>query len=100
MRSVPVAPTEAPSIDLESLVLAKGAHRSPTGGACVMEAVALVAGEPWSDHPECASRLLGAFLRSWDDTLPDDERQQLKQDVPRPVASRGTAQRDDARACL
>ena len=95
-----MAPTEAPSIDLESLVLAKGAHRSPTEGACVMEAFAFVAGEPWSDHPECASRVLGAFLRSWNDTLPDDERQQLKQYVPRLVGSKGTAEQEDARAWL
>jgi hypothetical protein len=42
-----------------------------------MEAVAFVAGEPWSDHPECACPVIGEFLRTWNDGLPDDERETL-----------------------
>ena len=45
----------AATIDIEALVLQKGAHRSAAEGMCIMEAVAYVAGEPFSDHPSCAS---------------------------------------------
>lgn len=50
-----------------------GAHFSLDDGLCVMEAVAYVAGEPWSDHPKCACPVLGAFMRAWNDGLPTDE---------------------------
>ena len=50
-----------------------GAHFSLDDGLCVMEAVAYVAGEPWSDHPTCACPVLGAFMRAWNDGLPTDE---------------------------
>ncbi len=55
-------------------VLLKGAHEPPNGtfAACAMEAVAYVAGEKWSDHPECVSPVIGGFMRSWNDGLPND----------------------------
>lgn len=40
---------------LESLSLKRGAHQEAEKAFCVMEAVAYVAGEPWSDHPKCVS---------------------------------------------
>ena len=49
-----------------------GSH--PSGiqnGMCIMEAVSYVAGEPWSDTPECACPVIGSFLRSWNDSIPD-----------------------------
>ena len=52
--------------------LSAGAHETEHEGACVMEAVAYVAGEPWSDKPACACPVLGAFLRTWNDHLPTD----------------------------
>ena len=62
---------------LKGLHLKSGAH-SPDSTFCVMEAVAFVAGEPWSDHPECACPVISAFLRSWNDGLPSDaERDRL-----------------------
>jgi len=66
-------------VDLLSRIppLASGAHKSIKQGACVMEAVSYVAGEPWSDCPECVCPVLGAFLRSWNDSLSDDERDTL-----------------------
>ena len=36
-------------LDLETLRLESGGHSSPDKGFCVMEAVAFVAGEPFSD---------------------------------------------------
>src|SRR6185312_3074701 len=57
--------------------LSLGAHGNVKDGMCAMEAVAYVAREPWSDHPECACPVLSAFMRSWNDGLPDDERTSL-----------------------
>jgi len=75
------------TIDLESLVLKSGSHASFSKGACVMEAVAYVAGEPWSDHPQCACPVLGDFLRNWNDNLDDATRQRLKPYIPRLVGT-------------
>ncbi len=66
----------------EDLLIAHGAHKPPTtngsivpsGEACVLELVAWAAGEPWSDHPACTSRVIGSFMRSWNDRIQDDER--------------------------
>ena len=49
-------------INLDTLTLAKGEHASPEDGACLMEAAALFADEPFSDHPQCVSPLLGALV--------------------------------------
>jgi len=68
----------AAKLDLEKVTLAKGGHSSPKQGMCIMEAVSLIAGEKWSDHPECVSPAIGAFLRSWNDGLEDEPRQRLK----------------------
>ena len=52
--------------------LSKGAHKHEDEGACVMEAVAYVAGEPWTDRPACACPVISAFMRAWNDDLPTD----------------------------
>jgi hypothetical protein len=58
---------------------------------CVMEAVAWVAGEPHSDHPQCASPAIAAIMRLWNDRLPSDEaREKLKPFVAKLVGSRST----------
>jgi hypothetical protein len=57
--------------------LLRGAHKVNSGSFCVMEAVAYVAGEPWSDTPQCACPVIGAFLRSWNDSLDDAQRDTL-----------------------
>jgi hypothetical protein len=83
---------------LEPLKLGRGSHSAPLNGlvnACVMEAVAYVAGEPFSDHPECASPILGSFLRSWNDSLNDEDRQMLKPYIVRLVGT-NTGKRHEA----
>ena len=65
-----------------------------------MEAVAYVAGDPWSDHPECASPVLGAFLRSWNDSLADVDRQMLKPLIPRLVGTKDSAKIEQKRAWM
>jgi hypothetical protein len=75
----------------ENWSLKAGGH-SPDSTFCVMEAVAYVAGEDWSDHPKCACPIISAFLRSWNDGLPSDaERDRLlKSLIPRLVNTRST----------
>ena len=82
--------------EIEALRLGKGAHDSFAKGAGVMEAVAYIAGEPFSDRPQCASPVLGAVLRAWNDNLDDETRQRLKPYVARLVGTAGN-EHDDAR---
>lgn len=68
---------------------------------CAMEAVAFVAHEPWSDHPQCASPVIGAFMRAWNDGLPDAERSDLLLPlIPRLVGTRGSAALEERRSLM
>jgi hypothetical protein len=60
--------------ELSDITLKSGSHRSFEQGACAMEVVSWLAGEPFSDHPACVSPCIGAFMRSWNDALPDADR--------------------------
>ncbi len=77
---------------VQGISLKKGAH-SPNSTYCVMEAVAFVAGEPWSDHPQCACPVISNFLRNWNDSLPSDSERDrlLKPLIPRLVGTRNAA---------
>lgn len=68
----------SPTLDLEKLVLKQGAHKKRSKEMCIMEAVAYVANEPWSDHPQCASPVISAFLRSYNDSVSDRTNDQLQ----------------------
>ena len=86
----------------DDLVLGSGSHEAPEYGLCVMEAVAFVAGEEHSDMPQCACPVIGAFLRSWNDSIPDDARrtQLLAPLILRLVDSKSTSQVEQRRADL
>lgn len=47
--------------------LSAGAHDADDGEACVMEYVSLLAGEAWSDRPECTHPLLAHEVRMLND---------------------------------
>jgi hypothetical protein len=79
------------TLDLETLVLRSGVHRSPPDGVSLMEAVSAVAGELWSNSPSCTSPVISVYAQSLADWLPDIERQTLKPYIPRLV---GTARPD------
>src|SRR6266487_716019 len=64
--------------DLPKLHLDHGAHGSRKNGVCIMEAVAWAAGREHTDRPPCVSPLIATFLRSWNDSLNDQDRQMLK----------------------
>jgi hypothetical protein len=95
-------------MDLSNIRFGVGSHDAttvPTGDRdlCIMEAVAYMAGEPWSDSPACASPVISAFLRSWNDGLSDDDRDRLLPAavwVPRLVGSRGDDAAEERRAYL
>ena len=85
---------------VERVKLRPFAHGAPSDGMCAMEAVAFIAGEPHTDAPQCASPVVAAVVRTWNDVLPDRQRQALKPYVPRMVGSRGTDAQEDARRGL
>ena len=57
--------------------LTAGDHDSPADGLCLMEAVALFAGERHGDWPTCACPVLIEFGRVLNDTMPDQWRTDL-----------------------
>jgi hypothetical protein len=86
---------------LQGISLRSGAH-SPDSLMCVMEAVAYVAGEEWSDHPACACPVISAFLRSWNDSLPSDaERDRLlKPLIPKLIGTRKKSSKEKRRSLM
>ena len=81
--------------------LAKGSHHRTSGQMCIMEAVAYVAGEPWSDRPECVCPVISTFLRSWNDALPDGERDGLLRPlIPLVLNTRSTPEVERRRSLL
>lgn len=63
-------------------VLSAGKHRSARKGACFMEFASYLAGERWSDHPDCTHPLLATLARGVNDHLSDEARQRLAPLVP------------------
>ena len=63
-------------------VLSRGKHRNPRKGACFMELVSFVAGEPWSDHPACTHPLLSSLARLINDHTSDGARPRLAPLIP------------------
>jgi len=92
-------------IDAEKLskiaTLDKGTHDPASGQMCAMEAAAWIAGEEWSDHPQCVSPVIAAFLRSWNDALPDATRTTLLRPLlPLVIGTRTTDADDETRAWM
>ena len=85
---------------LDQIELKQGCHRSFEAGACAMEAVAYLAGEPHSDHPKCASPVISAFMRDWNDSLDDEGRQKLKPYLPKLIGTVGTPEQEQIRGLM
>jgi hypothetical protein len=77
---------------IQALAISSGSHDAFEQGACVMELVSWVAGEPWSDHPVCACPVITEFLVSWNDSLLSDADRErlLKPLIPSVVGTRST----------
>jgi len=86
-------------LDLTKLILKSGGHSSGTD-MCLMEAVAYIAGEPWTDRPSCSSPVLAAYGRTLNDRMPDTARQLLKPLIPRLLGTAGNIELDTRRAYL
>jgi hypothetical protein len=87
------------TVNLDEITLSKGAH-SPDSQFCVMELAAYIAGEKWTDHPKCVSRVIAAFLRLWNDALDDANRQMLKPYAIKAVNTAGTKKQEAERAWM
>jgi hypothetical protein len=70
-------------------VLARGKHRTPKSGACFMEFASFLAGERWSDHPECTDGTLGMLARGVNDSVGNTSRDRLVRLIPSVVGLRG-----------
>ena len=86
---------------LNDLQLKGGSHSNPEEGMCAMEAVAYIAGEPHSDHPECVSPVIAAFMRTWNDGLGDEDRDRLlKPYLTKVIGTKSSKEVEDARGWL
>jgi hypothetical protein len=62
----------------ERVTLVKGVGSRRRGELCIMSFVALLAGEPHTDHPASASPLIRNLAIPINDAMPDELRQRLK----------------------
>lgn len=69
--------------------LSRGRHRSAKTGACFMEFASFLAGEPWSDSPQCTDPMLAHLARAVNDLLPDSRRHEIAPEIPRVIGLRG-----------
>jgi hypothetical protein len=91
-----------PARSYQTVRLARGRHASHGAGVCVMELASMLAHEPFSDRARSISPTIGAFLRTYNDGIDDDRRQDL---YPVAAAILGTAarrsvERDRVSRCL
>jgi hypothetical protein len=76
------------AVNVDSVRLDPGSHRSPRDGVCLMELASLVAEEKFSDRPRCVCVVIAAFLRDWNDRSGHAHRQRLRPYARRVVGSR------------
>ncbi len=75
--------TAGPSVTPDLLpILSRGKHRNPRKGACFMELASYLAGERWSDHPQCTHPLLATMARLVNDFTSDAGRPHLAPLIP------------------
>ncbi len=86
------------TVSHQTIKLSKGKHSSPQDGACVMELASMLAGEPFTDHPDSVCPAIGSFLRAYNDSVGDGRRQDLYVYASRVVGSRGSIEVERARA--
>lgn len=86
----------------QTVRLARGRHHSPDDGACAMELASMLAGERFSDHPQCVSPVVAAFVRVYNDLIDDRRRYDLYAYAAAAVGTRTSRRIEAARAkrCL
>ena len=100
MATQPITIDEERWASVQTRGLDKGDHTDPAVGMCAMEAAAYIAREPFSDHPACVDKAIAAFLRTWNDALPDEERRMLLPLIPLTVGTAGSEKLSERRALL
>jgi hypothetical protein len=86
------------------ITLKQGSHRLPSEGSCAMEVAILAAGYGWkqvkdiSDLPECMSHVIGGYVISLNDSMPDDIRQKLMPFVTRMSGTKASLEIENKRA--
>jgi hypothetical protein len=84
----------------QTVRLARGKHSGPERGACVMELASMLANEPFSDHPRSVCPVIAGFLRTYNDGVVDDRRQELYRFASEAVGTRAAAPVEAERAQL
>jgi hypothetical protein len=79
----PAAPAGLP-------VLSAGSHLAPEDGACLMEYVSVLAGQPFGDEPRCTDPLLATLARLVNDATSDGARDRLGALAPALAAAPGS----------
>ena len=74
-------------MNLDSLRLEPGRHRSPRDGLCLLELASILAREEFSDRPRCVCKVIAAFLRGWNDRSGHAQRQRLRPYAKRVIGS-------------
>lgn len=83
-------------MNIEDVVLENGWHK-PGNRFAIMELVAHVNGEPWSNAPRCSPAPVTVFLRAWNCWCTDTIRQRLKEVVPHFAGCNASHKLDDQR---
>jgi hypothetical protein len=86
----------------QTVRLARGRHATRHAGVCVMELASMLADEPFSDRPASVSPTIGAFLRTYNDGLDEERRQDLYSVAAAIVGSarRRAVERERINRCL
>jgi hypothetical protein len=63
-----------------------------------MELASMLAGEPFSDHPQAVSPTIGSFMRNYNDLIDDERRQDLYEYAAKIVGTSGSPESELARA--
>jgi len=61
----------------QTVRLARGKHHGPEHGVCVMELSSMLSGERFTDRPRAVCPVIASFLRSYNDAVDDERRQDL-----------------------
>lgn len=77
-------------VSYQTIRISRGKHHDPSQGACVMELASMLAGEPFDDRPACACPVIGAFLRTYNDAIDDNRRQDLRRFASLVVGTRAS----------
>jgi hypothetical protein len=86
------------AVSYQVVRLGRGKHSSPEHGVCAMELASMLAGERFSDRPRAVCPVVGAFLRTYNDAVDDERRQDLYRFAAEAVGTAATVEVERRRA--